>query len=54
MSSEGTRTQKWAHVDAVRYNKAKCKVVHFGEGSPQHDYRLLEELTGNGTMEKGI
>ena len=30
----------WARVNPVKFNKAKCKVLHMGRGNPKHKYRL--------------
>jgi len=37
------KLQKWTHVKLLRVNKAKCRVLHLGEGNPQYQYRLENE-----------
>ncbi|GAB0205578.1 cAMP-dependent protein kinase inhibitor alpha [Grus japonensis] len=37
------RLERWVPVNHMKFNKAKCKVLHVGQCNPQHDYRLGEE-----------
>ncbi|GAB0185985.1 triadin [Grus japonensis] len=37
------RLERWAHVNLMKSNKAKCKVIHMFWSNPKHNYRLGEE-----------
>ncbi|KAM9638550.1 uncharacterized protein ACIBXB_013561 isoform 1-T2 [Morphnus guianensis] len=37
------RLERWACVNLMKFNKAKCKVLHIGQGNPKHKYRLGDE-----------
>jgi len=34
------KLEKWVCVNIVKFNKAKCKVLHLGQGNPCYQYRL--------------
>jgi len=37
------RLEMWACVNHMKSNKAKCKVLHVGQGNSKHKYRLSGE-----------
>jgi len=42
------RLERWVSVNLRKFNMAKCKVLHTGQGSPKHKYRLGREWIGSG------
>ncbi|GAB0186171.1 cAMP-dependent protein kinase inhibitor alpha [Grus japonensis] len=37
------RLERWAHANFMKFNKAKCKILHMGQGNPKDNYRLGRE-----------
>ncbi|GAB0178766.1 mitochondrial enolase superfamily member 1 [Grus japonensis] len=40
IQSDLDRLEEWACVNLMKFDKAKCKVLHVGRGNPQYRYRL--------------
>ncbi|GAB0208953.1 mitochondrial enolase superfamily member 1 [Grus japonensis] len=48
------RLERRARANCMKFNKAKCKVLHMGWCNPKHDYRLGEEWIGSSPEEKDL
>ncbi|GAB0197528.1 triadin [Grus japonensis] len=48
------RLERWARANRMKFNKAKCKVLHMGQGNPKHNYGLGREWIESSPEKKDL
>ncbi|PKU30777.1 rna-directed dna polymerase from mobile element jockey-like [Limosa lapponica baueri] len=48
------RLEGWARANLMKFNQAKSKVLHVGQGNPKHKYRLGGEWLESSPEEKDL
>jgi len=48
------RLGDWAHVNLMKFNNAKCKVLHLAWGNSHYQFRVEDKLTESSLAEKDL
>ncbi|GAB0180663.1 cAMP-dependent protein kinase inhibitor alpha [Grus japonensis] len=48
------RLERWAHVNCMKFNRAKCKVLHMGRHNLKHNYMTSREWIESSPEEKDL
>ena len=50
---EKKNVDRWAHANLI-YFKAKCKILHLGQGNSKHRYMMVREWLESSPEEKNL
>ncbi|PKU43602.1 rna-directed dna polymerase from mobile element jockey-like [Limosa lapponica baueri] len=48
------RLERWACANIMKFNKAKCRILHMGQGNPKDKYRLDGEWMESSHEKKDV
>ncbi|KAK4811169.1 hypothetical protein QYF61_019800 [Mycteria americana] len=48
------RLEHWAIINGMKFNKAKCQILHLGQSNARHKYKLEEEWLGSSPAERDL
>ncbi|GAB0185766.1 hypothetical protein GRJ2_001041900 [Grus japonensis] len=48
------RLERWARANRMKFSKAKCNILHVGQGNPKHSYRLGDEWIESSPEEQDL
>ncbi|KAJ7413829.1 rna-directed dna polymerase from mobile element jockey-like [Willisornis vidua] len=54
MQSHLDRLERGVHVNLMKFNKVKCKILHLGQDNPKHRYKVGREWIDSSSGKKDL